>query len=299
MVDCQSWDEWDKYEIEDIGYRILSLRNYIIMMHCNWDIYASYISLYTPVTNLLKATHLRSPLPSHKPGEMFLSIWYPNVLHLIHNSLLPILSFTLRFLPVPKELCENLTNQHNQSKGHQTVKSNTTVPAEPNNHGKFNIKYSLSVIANKMLAENETFPNVENIKNNKLNPSVLFNLQLRYICGILALKYNTAETYPRILGPRSSVEADGVSLSPRGWFSEDNAQPRIPAAMTRNSAPTYCRTILRRVEGGDSAKEVRRGRRGVDSDVVWLERTEERLSFSGCLRKYSTWNMRTESARMK
>ena len=39
-------------------------------------------------------------------------------------------------------------------------------------------------------------------------------------------------------------------------------------------APTYCRTILTRVEGGDSTKEVRRGKSGLDSVLLREERTD-------------------------
>jgi hypothetical protein len=77
--------------------------------------------------------------------------------------------------------------------------------------------------------------------------------------------------YPSNLGPMSSVLlGGGVS---RGWFSEDNDHPSIPAPMTRAKAPTYCRIILRRVAGGESTKEARRGRSGFD-DVRRCELVE-------------------------
>ena len=72
-----------------------------------------------------------------------------------------------------------------------------------------------------------------------------------------------AEAYPNILGPRSSMaEGGGVSL---GWFSEDNAHPRTPAAITSDKARMYWRDLLRRVDGSGWTKLRRRGRSGLDS----------------------------------
>ena len=84
----------------------------------------------------------------------------------------------------------------------------------------------------------------------------------------------------------------------RGRFSEDNAHPITPAAMTTASAPMYWSTIFARVAGRASTNEVRRGRRGFDSALPRGERIDSLLA-SGCLRKYRIWNMSAESATMK
>jgi hypothetical protein len=154
-----------------------------------------------------------------------------------------------------------------------TVKSKNTVPADPISQGKFNINSSISFTTNIILAANEIFPNVLNMKNNKLKPSVLFNLKLWKICGIRADKYNAADMYPSNFGPMSSaLLGGGVS---RGWFPEERDHPNIPAPMTRPNAPRYWRTTLARLAGGDSTKDARRGRRGFED----VRRTElvERL----------------------
>jgi hypothetical protein len=75
-----------------------------------------------------------------------------------------------------KKTVQKSNRQHTSFQPRLTIKSKITVPADPISQGRFNNKYSFPVIPNKILAANETFPTVENMKNKRLNPSVDFNL---------------------------------------------------------------------------------------------------------------------------
>lgn len=108
--------------------------------------------------------------------------------------------------------------------------------------------------------------------------------------------YNIADKYPRTFGPRSSAFKGGEES--RGWFSDERAHPRIPAAETITKAPAYCKAIWMRVKGGDSTRDVGRGKSGLDS-VLSREEWIDNLRSSGCLRKYRIWERRTISVATK